>query len=217
MIKCINLNSYLRKTIKCINLNSYLRHIAHKTNIFLNMLSVEAFMPKGETVLKGQPCPMCRKKSLTLTEQETEVPYFGKLFVFSMNCSECKYHKSDVEAGEKKEPAKYAFEVASKEDLNARVVKSSGATVKIPHIGSIEPGPSSEGYVTNVEGILTRIKEQVELLRDNEEDEDVRKKAKNLLKKLQRVLWGSEKAKLIISDPSGNSAIISEKAVKERI
>lgn len=167
--------------------------------------------------LKGQPCPVCGKKTLTLTEAETEVPYFGKIFIFSMHCDSCNYHKADIEAESKKDPCKYTFEVASKEDLNVRVVKSAEATVKIPHIGSIEPGTASEGYVTNIEGIIQRIKEQVECLKETEEDEEVKKKAKNLLKKIQKVIWGDEKIKIIIEDPSGNSAIISDKAQKSKL
>ena len=164
--------------------------------------------------LGGQPCPVCGKKTLTLSEAEAEVPYFGKLFIFGMTCSDCGFRKADVEAAEQKEPVKWTFEIASKEDLTVRVVKSSEAMVKIPYIGDISPGPASEGYVTNVEGILNRIKEQVEHLRDAAEDDEDRTKAKNLLKKIMRVLWGEEKIKLIIEDPTGNSAIISDKAVK---
>jgi len=166
--------------------------------------------------LSKQVCPMCHKKTMTLTEAETEVPYFGKLFLFSMQCSNCKYYKSDVEAGETKEPVKWTLEVSSKEDLNARVVKSSEATVKIPHVGSIEPGTASEGIVTNVEGILLRIKKQIEHLKESGEDEE-KKKAKRLLKKLQKVFLGDEKIKIIIEDPTGNSAIISDKAKKEKL
>lgn len=177
-------------------------------------------MPKGDStpnVLKGQPCPACSKKTLSLTELETEVPYFGKLYVFSMNCESCKYHKSDVEAAQQKEPCKWTFEVASKKDLDARVVKSSEATVRIPYVGDIEPGPAANGYVTNIEGLINRIKEQVENIRDNAADEEDRKKAKNLLKKIMRILWGEEKVKITIEDPAGNSAIISEKAKMERL
>ena len=47
-----------------------------------------------------------------------------------------------------------------------------------------------------------------------EEDEESKKKAKNLLKKITRIIWGQEKQKIIIEDPSGNSAIISDKAIK---
>lgn len=166
--------------------------------------------------LGGQPCPMCRKNTLTLTEAQDEIPYFGKVFLFSMKCDSCKYYKSDVEAEEKKEPCKYTFEIQSKNDLNVRVVKSSEATVKIPFVGDIMPGAASEGYVTNVEGIINKIKEQVEILRDTEEDTGLKNKAKNILKKIMKILWGEEKAKIIIIDPTGNSAIISDKTVKSK-
>jgi zinc finger protein len=168
-------------------------------------------------ILAGQVCPMCGKKTLTLSEAQMEIPYFGNLFVFSMTCSSCKYRKADVEAGEKKEPCKYTFEVKDKKDLNVRVVKSSGATVKIPHVGTMEPGPASEGFITNVEGIITKFKDQIEHLRNSEEDPAAKKKAKNLLKKIQKVLWGNEKLKIMIEDPTGNSAIISDKAVKSKL
>jgi len=166
-------------------------------------------------ILSGQQCPMCGKKTATLAESEQEVPYFGKLFVFSISCSNCKFRKADVEAAEKKKPVKYTIEIQGKKDLTIRVVKSSGATIKIAHVGSIEPGPASEGYVTNIEGIINRIKTQIEHLRDAEEDNTLKKKAKNLLKKLQKVLWGDEKLKITLDDPTGNSAIISEKAKKK--
>lgn len=167
--------------------------------------------------LAGQECPMCSKKSLTLTETTSEVPYFGKLFIFSMHCSNCHYYKSDVEAAETKEPAKYTFEVQGKDDLSVRVVRSSEGLIKIPHVGSLEPGVNAEGFVTNIEGLIMRFKKQIETLRDTAEEEDEKKAAKNMLKKLQNVLWGSEKLKIIIEDPSGNSAIVSERAVKSKL
>ena len=167
--------------------------------------------------LDDQQCPMCHKKTLSLTEHETEVPYFGKLLLFSMTCSNCKYHLSDVEAIDKQEPAKYEFEISSEQDMKVRVVKSSEATVKLPHITTITPGPASSGYVTNIEGILNRVKHQVEVARDAEEDDDTKKKAKNLLKKILNITWGREKQKIIIEDPSGNSAIISDKAIKSKL
>lgn len=167
--------------------------------------------------LAEQQCPMCNKKTLTLTEAQRDIPFFGKVFIFGMNCSNCSYKKSDVEAAEQKEPSKYSFEVSEKEDLDVRVVRSSEGTIKIPHIGDLEPGPSAEGFVSNVESIIIKFKNQVEHLRDGEEDLDAKKKAKNMIKKLQKVLWGQEKLKIIIEDPSGNSAIISDKAVKTKL
>jgi zinc finger protein len=168
-------------------------------------------------VMTGQPCPVCMKKTLTLTEAEREVPYFGKMYLFSMSCSSCNYHKADVEAAEKQEPVKWTIEVSGEEDLKIRVIKGSAATIKIPFITTIESGPASNGYITNIEGIFNRVKKILENLRDNSDDKAERKKAKNLLKKIQKVIWGNEKAKIIMEDPSGNSAIISDKAVKSKL
>lgn len=165
-------------------------------------------------VLKGQLCPFCNKKALSLSEEDLDIPFFGKVFLFGMNCEACKYRKSDVEVAEQREPTRWMLEVKSKDDLNARVIRSSVGVIKIPHVGSIEPGPDAEGFVTNVEGVLERFKEQIEHLRDSEDEEEGRKKAKNLLKKLQKVLLGEESLKIIIEDKSGNSAIISERAEK---
>ncbi len=167
-------------------------------------------------VLENQPCPFCHTNNLVLRQAEREIPYFGKVYLFSMTCTNCKYHKADLELENSTEkPVKYTFEVSSEDDLKVRVIKSSYATVKIPHVGSIEPGPAANGYITNIEGVINRIKTQVENIRDNSDDPSEKKKAKNIIKKLQRVLWGQEKLKIIIDDPTGNSAIISDKAIKK--
>lgn len=175
-----------------------------------------SFMPKPE-VLKGEPCPMCSQKTLMLTEEDVEVPFFGKTCLFSMTCTNCKYHKADVEAVEKKEPCKYAMDVSGEKDMKIRVVKSSEATVKIPYITTITPGPASNGFITNIEGILKRVKHQIEVAKESEEDKGAKKQAFKLIKKLNRVFWGQEKLKIIIEDPSGNSAIISENAKKTKL
>ncbi|MBU0628403.1 MAG: ZPR1 zinc finger domain-containing protein [Nanoarchaeota archaeon] len=178
-------------------------------------------MPDEEApeIMPGQPCPMCLQKTLTLMEAEREVPYFGKVYLFSMGCSnpECNYHKADVECTEQHEPSKYTFEITKEEDMKVRIVKSSEAVIKVPHITTITPGPASNGYVTNIEGILNRIKKQIEVTRDNAEGNEDRKKAKNLLKKLMNIMWGRQPQKIIIEDPSGNSAIISDKAQKTKL
>ena len=168
--------------------------------------------------LENQSCPVCRKKTLTLLEEETEAAYFGKLFLFSMKCSSCDYELSDVEAEEQKDPIKYTIETDSEKDMQIRVVKSSSAIVSIPQLRmKMNPGPNSIGFVSNIEGLLKRFETIIENQRDAAEEMEVKKQAKNLLKKLWRVKNGDEKLKIIIEDPSGNSAIISEKAKVEKL
>ncbi len=168
-------------------------------------------------VMENEKCPVCGKNELTLTEAERDIPFFGKVSIFSMDCNACKYHKADIEALEKHEPARFTLEVTSEDDMKIRVIKSSSATVKIGTIGSIQPGETANGYITNVEGVLNRLKRQIEHLRDSAEDSASAKKAKNYIKKLTRVMWGQDRLKIVIDDPNGNSAILSDKAQKSKL
>ncbi|MBI2667785.1 ZPR1 zinc finger domain-containing protein [Candidatus Woesearchaeota archaeon] len=168
--------------------------------------------------IEKELCPFCNNKTLTLIEDQIDIPYFGKCYLFSMSCSSCNYNKSDVEAEERKEPTRYTFEVKTKKDLSVRVIKSSEATIKVPELKmSVTPGPASEGYISNVEGVLERFKKIIESERDIAEDDETRIKAKNLLKKLWKVMLGEVSVKIIIEDPSGNSAIISKDAKVEKL
>ena len=167
--------------------------------------------------LKDQECPFCSERKCTLQEEELDIPYFGRVFVLSMDCVACGARKSDVEPAERKDPCKYTLEVESEEDLNIKVVKSGEATLKIPHVITVESGPASDGYVTNVEGVLERVKTAFQSSLNAEDDDGAKEKARNLIKKLNKALVGREKIKIIIEDPSGNSAIISDKAQKSKL
>jgi len=162
-------------------------------------------------VLAEQQCPTCGKKTLTLSDMERDVPYFGKVFLFSMDCP-CGFYKADVETEHSGKPVKVVFEVTCEEDMKVRVIKSSTATIKIPRITTIEPGAASNGYVTNLEGIFNRVKTQIEKVKEDSDDKAERTKAKNLLKKLRKIMWGEESIKITIEDPNGNSMIVSDKA-----
>lgn len=170
-------------------------------------------------LMSGEECALCHKKTATYMQSEKDIPYFGRVYVFSVTCEnpECKYHKADIESAEQRDPVKYSIEISGDADMHIRVIKSSEATVKIPHVITITPGPASNGYVTNVEGILNRVKSAIESAKTDaeEEDSEAKQKARKLIKKLNRAIVGQDSIKIIIEDPSGNSAIISEKAVKE--
>lgn len=169
-------------------------------------------------VLKDQPCPFCQAKKLTVTEDAQDIPFFGKVFVFSMHCNGCGAKKSDVEAAEQKEPVKITFETKSEKDMSVRVVKSSEAAVHLPQLKmDVTPGVASDGYVTNVEGLLERFKDVLEHAKNDAEENDEKEKAKELLKKLWKIKLGDVPVKIVIEDPSGNSAIISERAVIEKL
>ena len=162
-------------------------------------------------------CPVCGNNSLNVVLIENKIPYFGKVVISSSVCEICGYKLNDVFSVETREPLEYKLFVESEEDLMARVVKSSSATVIIPELGlKIEPGPLSQGYVSNVEGVLRRIEDvfrgQLAVLEGKKKE-----KMKNLLGELEKMIEGKKKFILVIKDPLGNSAIISQKAKKRKL
>ncbi|MBU1203601.1 MAG: ZPR1 zinc finger domain-containing protein [Nanoarchaeota archaeon] len=168
--------------------------------------------------LKNQVCPVCHKKEMTLIEDVKEIPHFGNCFIMSMTCENCKYHTSDVEVENNKGPCQITFVAKGDKDMKVRVVKSGQAEVSVPTLRmKVSSGPGSVGYVSNVEGVLKRFKGVIENERDNAEDPDTRKAAKNLLKKLWKVECGDAEVKIVIKDPTGNSVILSDKAEVKKV
>jgi zinc finger protein len=168
--------------------------------------------------LKGQDCMVCGKKELTLHEETVDIPHFGKTFVFGMYCSACGYRKSDLESEQKHPGMQYTIEINSEADLTIKVVKSSTGTIKIPRVITMESGEGSDSFITNVEGLLERVKKSIQSAADSEaDDKSAKKKAKNLIKKLNNVIVGRESLKIVVSDPQGNSIIISDKVQKKKL
>ena len=161
-----------------------------------------------EMVIK---CPACSIEGVAKSiMKEIEIPHFGKVLETTIQCPKCGFKHSDIIALEQNDPAKYVIEI-NKNNLSVRVVRSQSATVSIPEIGvKVEPGPKSEGYVTNVEGILTRFEDAVKKALKLFDDEQSQKNAKNTLKQIEELKKGNGTATLIIMDPFGQSNIVSE-------
>lgn len=158
-------------------------------------------------------CPACfvegKAKSIM---KELDIPHFGKVLETSIQCPVCGFKHSDVIALEQNDPAKYVLEI-NKNTLTVRVVRSQSATVSIPEVGvKVEPGPKSEGYVTNVEGMLNRFEDAVKKALNLFEDEQSQINAKNALAQIQELKKGNGTATLIIQDPFGQSKIVSDSA-----
>ena len=102
-------------------------------------------------------CPACNTENTAKSiMKEIEIPHFGKVLETTIICESCGFKHSDIIALEQNDPAKYILKI-NKDNLSTRIVRSQSATVSIPEIGvKVEPGPKSEGYVTNVEGVITR-------------------------------------------------------------
>jgi zinc finger protein len=112
------------------------------------------------------------------------------------------------------EPVRYVFRTTTQEDLTVRVVRSMSASIEIPELGvRIDPGPTCQGFVSNIEGVLDRIVHAIgSAIVDGDAEE--RERARLLLKKISRVKCGELPVTFILEDPTGNSAIVSDSAEK---
>jgi len=145
--------------------------------------------------------------------QRDTIPYFGDIMYISANCK-CSFRFADTMILTSKEPIRYELTVESLEDLDARVIRSTSGTIRIPEMGiNIEPGTVSDSYITNIEGVLQRVRGVLEMAGRLVQDEDEKfSRSQELLRMLDEVIEGKRTITVIIEDPMGNSAIISKKA-----
>jgi len=159
-------------------------------------------------------CANCGKEALNVKEIYYQIPKFGKMVMVSMLCSSCGYRVFDTVSLEYKGPAKQEFQVKGVKDLMARVVRSTTSTLTIPELGlELRPGPKSEAFITNVEGVLDRFSAIAEqLVRGSESG--AKGKARAALEKIKLAMEGKAPFTVIIEDAFGNSTILPPEIVE---
>jgi len=167
--------------------------------------------------MKGD-CPVCRSKgSMEFKSKNEKIPYFGEVLESTVHCFKCGYKHSDMICLEQKDPVRYSLWI-NKDNLNARVVRSQSATVSIPELGlKVEPGPKSQGYVSNIEGIIIRFEDAVKTTLNFVEDEESKNNALKILENLEKIKKGELEIEIIIEDPFGHSIIIHDDASKREL
>ena len=164
------------------------------------------------TVVPG-PCPTCNSEIEYLYTTEN-IPYFSDILIISAICPSCGYKFVDTQMIKHGDPVRYVYRTATQEDLAIRVIRSTSASIEIPELGvRIDPGPTCQGFVSNIEGVLDRIVQAVgSAIVDGDAEE--RENARLLLEKIEQVKRGEMTVTIILEDPNGNSAIISDRAEK---
>jgi zinc finger protein len=159
------------------------------------------------------PCPSCSHE-IEYRYQTENIPYFSDILIVSANCPQCGYRYVDTQILTSSEPSRHTLAVTTPDDLAIRVVRSMTASIAIPELGvEIDPGPACTGFITNVEGVLDRIGHVV-LSAQQWGDDTQRENARVLMERIGQARIGTLPFTLILEDPSGNSAIISEKTTK---
>lgn len=175
-------------------------------------------MMKREFELPVERCPFCGSAgTCKFKGMIHDIPYFGETMETLIWCEKCKFRHADVMHLGEREPRRYEYEVTSADDMEVRVVRSSTGFLEIPELEvSIRPGPRSEGFVSNIEGVLERVKGAIETAK-KEASPEGRAEAERKLGLLEKVRQGKFRATIILSDPNGHSAIVHANARKRKL
>ena len=158
-------------------------------------------------------CPVCGAAGLQMRSMSLDIPYFGEALQTTVLCRECRFRHADVLLTQQGPPTRHTLRVRDAKDLSARVVRSSSGTVRVPELGAVmEPGPRSDAFISNAEGVLHRFRDILGFLARNGNTKPRREAARAALDRLAGMIDGKEPFTLIIEDPYGNSGILHEGA-----
>jgi zinc finger protein len=159
----------------------------------------------------------------------SEIPYFGEHTQITLSCEHCGMRQTDFIPSEERGALSFSLSIEKVEHLQARVVRGSSGTVRIPELDlEVSPGTQSTGYVSNVEGVVNRFIDIIRMMmrQIRTEIEDGNDEAEQNLEKLfqlEMALMGLVKGELLgdlsleILDPKGHSIIGHDDAVKKEL
>jgi zinc finger protein len=177
------------------------------------------------------PCPICAEEGqLGMVANVDDIPYFGEHTQVTVLCHACGWRQTDFIPAEGKKAGAWALVLDDTKKLRSRVVRSSSCTVKIPELDlEVMPGTNSTGYVSNIEGVLNRFVDIINMVRrDIERDIALASEENNsdnmkslttldsLLKSIEQV--GEESVFTVeFLDPHGHSMILDEDALEREL
>jgi len=170
------------------------------------------------------PCPICNsEQGLTLSVHTSEIAYFGEHTEMTLICNQCGWRNTDFIPSEGKKPSAWSLIIDKSELMTTRVVRSSSCTVKIVELGlEVEPGDNATGYISNVEGVLNRFADAIEMIqrsaiRDGEEELEKIQSCQDLIDRIARIKEGRESVELLLLDPNGHSQILHKSATSKEL
>lgn len=154
-------------------------------------------------------CPLCGAEDLVVRCTVHDIPVLGRTLITSYRCRSCGYTHTDLYTLEQREPLRISYRVEDRVDFETRIVRSRTCILRIPELGvELYPGPIAEVFITNVEGLLTRIEDYTRRLMTVTEDEEVRRRCLEMLQLLEKAKQGQLTFTIVLEDPQGTSTII---------
>lgn len=161
-------------------------------------------------------CPQCEKQCTIIQVPET-IPLFGQIILQTIACTHCGFKWSDVMSVEVHEPIGYEAKIESEKDLEIKLVRNSSGTVEIPELGvTLEPASLSEGFFTNMEGLLERVENVLHMMIRSGTPEQ-KKGAEEVMKLLKKCKEGKHPFTVRVLDPFGGSALIGKNVTRFKL
>jgi len=182
----------------------------HMVSLIGTKISLNPIIMSSKEDLSS-PCPVCGKGKLLVRSMIYSVPFFNELAMFNLTCPECGFSHNDVFSAEQRRPSRFTLHVDDATLLNVRVVRSSSGTYRFPEWGiDVEPGPAADSFITNVEGLLYRVRSVVETAANFSDLESEKERAFEILQQMESAVRGEFPFTLVMEDPAGVSGILPE-------
>ena len=140
----------------------------------------------------------------------TRIPYFREVILMSFSCDKCGFHNNEIQpAGSfQLKGAHYELRLTAMEDFERQVVKSDTATIKFIEL-DLEV-PAGKGQLTNIEGLLTTVIDDLAFGQETRKEQtpELYVKVEEVIGKGRKMLAGEAfPFRLSVDDPAGNSFI----------
>jgi zinc finger protein len=160
-------------------------------------------------------CIICSySDGLEMLAHTEEIAYFGEHTQVTLTCPGCGWRQTDFIPAESREGNCASYFINNTEDLSIRVIRGSACTVRLVELDlEVRPGSHSMGYVSNIEGVLNRFQDVIDMVgreAAQEGEQEAIKKIVNLTGAMQSIRDGNLGVTLEFLDPCGHSMIMAE-------
>jgi zinc finger protein len=160
-------------------------------------------------------CIICGfNQGLTMLAHTEEIAYFGEHTQVTLTCPGCGWRQTDFIPAEAREGSCQTYRIESVDDLQIRIIRGSACTVRMIELDlEVRPGSHSTGYVSNIEGVLNRFQDIIDMVGRQavvENNEVAVSEIAKLTEAMVEIREGQRVATLVFLDPHGHSMILTD-------
>lgn len=165
---------------------------------------------RNEVLVFNTNCPECNAPAST-NMKLVQIPHFKEVIIMATNCESCGHRTNEVKSGGATEDlgTKITLNITDPSDMTRDVLKSETCSVSIPEL-EFELGMAAVGgKFTTLEGLLKDIKDLIvsknPFVCGDSSTTDRVQKLNEFGEKIDKIIAGDMKVRIILDDPAGNS------------